>query len=474
MGYLVARLRHARVCHIKLLLIATISVYALSLSEREKPAIYLLLCAAVPTFGESIPGFAGITRFIEISPQLAIAFIVLAPALITPARMRKSVKSVNAADRFFLIWLLLEMALAVRAPSFTHLLRSALETFLSVAPIYYVFSRWPRSLDDIRIFSAAFILPVLILCAISIFELVRAWHLYTTISIHWFGPISFSYVERAGLLRASASVFNPIVWSFVAMSMTGLALAFVNDKFSGVYKWASFGLLGAGMLTSLSRGPWIGAVVIIVVFAITGPKRMSRLTQLAVMGTAAFFIALLTPFGDTLFSLIPFIGDADTGTISYRRQLLDAAWVVMLENPFFGSGDFLQNSELQHMRQGQGIIDIVNTYLQVGLRSGLIGLALFLGIFASVLLGLRGAMKSAIHYDQTLALYCRAWFATLAGIMVAIFTTSSVGQIPIIYWGVAAIGVALARIEKVERARAAIAPQEPPAAVNAQPDFGWK
>jgi len=423
-------------------------VFVLSRAEPVRPAIYLILVCLVPTIGEEIPGFAGINKFIEINPQLLVAGIVLIPAMVASQHMRKLNKTGGAADLFFLLFLILQIILSVRAESFTHMLRTAVEEFLAIAPIYYVFSRYPKSFTDIRVLSAAFVLPVIILSATAIPEFIQNWHYYNSIVSNWFGTVPFGYVLRDGYLRATASTFNPIVWGFVAMSGIGLGLAVLNDGVSRFYRYAAFGLMVSGLIVSLSRGPWIGGVAMFGVYILLSPKMMSRAIQAGFAGFVAFAVSLATPFGQNVVSLIPFIGTRANsgGTISYRQELLNRAWDVMMENPFFGSSDFLTHSSLQSLRQGQGIIDIVNTYLQVGLKSGLIGLSLFIGFFVSVLLALRKALKSTATRDPVFANYCRAYLATLIGMLLTIFTTSSVGHIPHLYWTFAGIGVALARI----------------------------
>jgi O-antigen ligase len=434
------------------IVVSAVVIFILSRSEPLKPAIYLLLLSVAPTLGEFIPGFAGIQKFIEVNPQLVTATIVLLPALFTARHMKKIHKTGGAADLFFLIFLLLQIALTIRAPSFTHVLRTAIQEFLAIAPLYYVFSRYPKSFEDIRVLSAAFVFPVLVLSAISIPEFIRNWHFYYSVSTNWFGAMQFGYILREGYLRASVSAFNPIVWGFIAMCGIGVGLAVLNDKIPRLYRFAGFGLLVSGLIVSLSRGPWIGAIAMIATYILLSQKMIKRAVQAGLVTIIAGVLSLLTPFGQNVIGLLPFIGGDNEGTIGYRRQLLNQAWDVILANPFFGSADFLETSALQSMRQGQGIIDIVNTYLQVGLKSGLVGLGLFLGIFASVLLALHKAMKSARTYDPLLANYCRAYLATLVGILLTIFTTSSEGQIPYIYWTFAGLGVALARVEQSHRA----------------------
>ncbi len=421
-------------------------VFALSRAEPIKPAIYLLLMPVAPTLGESIPGIAGINKLIQINPQLVVLLFTLAPAMFAATRMKRLNKVGRNADLFFLLFLILQIALSIRAPSFTHMVRTAIEQFLLIAPIYYVFSRYPKSFGDFRILSAALVFPVIVLAATSIPEFLRNWHFYNSVSTNWFGQMPFGYSMREGYLRATASVFNPIVWGYVAMCAIGIGLAVLNDRLGKIYRLGAFVLLGAGLIVSLSRGPWIGAIATIMVYILLSPRMISRATQTGAAALAAFVISLATPFGRDIVDLLPFVGERADSTISYRQQLLEQAWVVMLENPIFGTGEFLEHSALQSMRQGQGIIDIVNSYLQVGLKSGFVGLTLFLAFFTCVISSLLKAHKNIKTLSPIIGNYCRAYLATLVGVLLTIFTTSSEGQIPYLYWSIGALGVALSRI----------------------------
>ncbi len=431
-----------------LIIALIVLVSVLARLDPLKPAIFLLLIFSAPAIGAPIPGFAGINKFIMVSVPLALSAALLLPAMISSKKMKPAGRAGGAADLFFLLYLLVLLSLSLRAPTFTHMLRVGLEEFLAMAPLYYVFSRQPKTLSDIRVLSAAYLLPVLILAMVAIPEFLRSWHFYESVTTQWFGQIPFTYTMRDGFLRTSSAVVDPIVWGTVAMTGIGLGLAFFNENFSRVYKYAAFALLGFGLIVSLSRGPWLGAFTVIIVFVLVSPRAPVRLAQLGGGGLIAMLFAMATPFGQKIINLMPFIGESATDTITYRQQLLRSAREVMMENPILGSADYLNNPKLQALRQGQGIIDIVNTYLQIGLNSGFIGLMLFLGFFAFTLLALRGAMKSAQTYNPALALYCRAYFATLVGLLVTIFTTSSVLHLPVMYWTMAGIAIALVRIEK--------------------------
>lgn len=445
----------------------------LSRPEPLKPAIYLLLLSVAPTLGEPIPGFGGINKFIETNPQLIVLFVILLPAMFVRDHMKRLGAVGQKADLFFLLFLGLQILLTARAPSFTHMLRTAIEQFLMIAPIYYVLSRYPKSFDDIRVMSAALVLPVIILAATSIPEFLRNWHFYNSVTTNWFGPMPFGYSMREGYLRATASVYNPIVWGYVCMCALGIGLAVLNDKMGRLYRYAGFALLGAGLIVSLSRGPWIGFVCVIGAYLLLSPRMFTRMMQAGIGLVVAVAISLATPFGKDVVGLLPFVGGRADDTISYRQQLLESGWQVMLENPLFGSGDYLANSSLQAMRQGQGIIDIVNTYLQVGLKSGLVGLGLFLGFFICVLSSLLKAHKATKDTNPLLANYCRAYFATLVGVLLTIFTTSSEGQIPYLYWSMGALGIALSRtaFQPASSSPAASGVGEQPHQSNA---FNWK
>jgi O-antigen ligase len=90
----------------------------------------------------------------------------------------------------------------------------------------------------------------------------------------------------------------------------------------------------------------------------------------------------------------------------------------------------------------------VNTYINVALQVGLVGLTLFVAFFVTVLLGIRKAMRSFPDKDDERRRLGRALLATLAGIMVTIVTVSSITFIPIVYWSVAGLGVAYVQMAR--------------------------
>jgi O-antigen ligase len=155
----------------------------------------------------------------------------------------------------------------------------------------------------------------------------------------------------------------------------------------------------------------------------------------------ATLIFVHPPFIDRFTNLLPFVGSADKGSETYRSRLFENSIIVIERYPLFGSDTFVREPEMQTMIQGQGIVDVVNTYLQISLHYGLIGLllfAMFFGVLAIKLAAMFWTSKSDIvSYEGVLAL--------LAAMLFTIATTSSVSIIPYIYWPFSGLCAALLR-----------------------------
>ena len=150
-----------------------------------------------------------------------------------------------------------------------------------------------------------------------------------------------------------------------------------------------------------------------------------------------------TPGGYKAIDLLPIVGTQDIGSFTYRDQLLENALIVIERNLWLGSVDYLQTPEMLRMVQGEGIIDLVNTYLQIALAYGVVGLALFVGTFTLAGWQIYKKMRffaSKMHLME--ADLGRTLFAMLAGTGLIIYTVSSITVIPWLYWTLLGIGVA--------------------------------
>ena len=142
----------------------------------------------------------------------------------------------------------------------------------------------------------------------------------------------------------------------------------------------------------------------------------------------------------SLYNILPYIGKhEEQRNVVYREMLLENSLIVIKRHPWFGSVDWAETPEMKELRTGQNIIDVVNTYIRIGLESGFAGMALFIGFFLTVCWKNFRSMRSIKSVDPELYLIGRCLFATLIAMLFIIFTVSSISIIPLIYWSFAAI-----------------------------------
>lgn len=420
--------------------------------DPNRPALYFFVLFAIPQIGQAIPGFGIVNQLFVVDYTRVLALALLLPAAIQLRRQEAAAgERLGLPDKLLLGYLALNIALQFLAISLTGTMRNTFYAFIDVVLPYYVISRSLRDLESFRDAIMSFVVAGIVLAAVGAFEYSRHWLLYYSLDealgISWdYG----GYLERGDSLRAMATAGQPIVLGYVLAVVIGLFLYARGAIRGHVAVAAGFALLLVGELAPISRGPWTGALAIFLVYLATGAKATSNFGKLAAVGVIALPILFMTPYGEKVIDYLPFIGEIDEGNVTYRQRLLELSIAIILENPVFGSADFILF--LEEMRQGQGIIDIVNTYLLIALRSGLVGLALFVGFFAVIIVGIAKRMRRTPAESEMHRLG-QALIAILIGILIMIFTVSPINVVPVVYWAVAGLGLAYSRLAAPADAR---------------------
>ena len=279
----------------------------------------------------------------------------------------------------------------------------------------------------------------MILALIGVFEALRHWLLYSSIEQVLGITSKFSgYGERAGILRASASVGKIPLGYLMAISIGFLFYLQIFVKPTPL-RWAAFLLLFAGLTSSFSRGPLIGAAIICILYLASGPYAAKRVSVFVILLSLSLVLFSFLPAGEKFLDFMPYIGDTGQENVTYRERLIENSLVVINRHPWFGSVEYLSTPEMESMRQGQGIIDIVNNYLRITLERGYVGLSLFVGFFVTICAGLFRGYRSLPNLKIEESILGRALLATLIGILLIIFTTGSGSIIPLVYWSVAGV-----------------------------------
>lgn len=300
----------------------------------------------------------------------------------------------------------------LRGGSITNTMRVFAETALIILLPYLVVRRSIRSTFDAREMLIALAAACTILSVIAIYEANKTWPIYRIVYEHY-GIVLGNEVQvkmRGGIMRATGT--------FIESTSFGLWLSFgafvgLTGRWmfkSRIHHWIICGILLAGLFAPQSRGAWLGLVIAFMFFQI-GKGRIgamiSGLVGSLTFGAFVYGIAHVIPQLGTMLGL------DKTGTIGhdYRQDLFTRGIEEAQKNLLFGTDFNTVLEQLADIRQGEGIIDFVNTYLYLLLVSGAVGMIIF---FFSLFVPITAMWRKAAKFRK-LDTYPMSVIAALLG-----------------------------------------------------------
>jgi len=423
--------------------------YWVAARDTQRYAAYLFLLLVLPPLPAELPTLGVFGRLFQMDHMRWLALAILLPAYLS-LRRRADVEPFGRrlTDKLVLGYLLLWLVLQLQVSTMTNVLRVAIFQITDLFLPYYVASRALRNLRDYRDAITSLVAAIAVMAPVAVFENLRYWLLYNGVSDALGLPMAFgNYLSRGErLLRATVTTGHPIALGYMMAVALGLAVYLRPLLPRGWQWWALVAALFAALVAALSRGPWVGAAVAVVVLLVTGPKVTSKVALFSVIAVLAVPLLMSTDTGQKILDYLPFVGTVEARNVEFRQRLFDVSMQVFWQNPLLGSLAYLTNPLMETMRGNDGLIDMVNTYLIVALNSGVVGLALFVGPFAVVGGGIvlaLGRMKDKTH---ELHLLGRALLAALVAILVSIATVSPIVAIPAVYIAVVGMGVGYLRL----------------------------
>jgi hypothetical protein len=423
-------------------------------SDSNPIALYLLMLHVIPPVAVSIP-VLGNNGLFPLDNYGLLALCVLLPATI---RQRKNPEgpmagAFGAMDILLLTFGVLQVALYtspdlprhfVIPDSPSNALRRGVLFLLDTYLLYFAVSRICQSRKKMVDAAATFCLAGAVMAAIAIFEHTKGWLLYVDIASRWgIDPNAAFYLTRGGSLRAQVSAGHAIALGYLLAVAFGFWLYFKSQVQSRIHRIGVTLLLWGGLFGAFSRGGWLGAATIYFTFNAVGPRAVSRLVKGTGLALVFAGLVAVSPIGDRIVEMLPTKGQpADM----YRHRLAERGWEVVLAHPFFG--DQFPWPEMEELRQGEGIIDMVNTYLGVALSYGLIGLFCFLSF---ILLGMTRAyarVRELAHSDPDLALFGASLIACTVGILIMIQSASFGLGFQKMFYVLAGLSTAYARLAR--------------------------
>jgi len=407
---------------------------------------YLLMLFVIPQIEIDIP-IIMVNRLFDLDIYRVLALCVLIPTAWRLWRSRRGQSGVHLGvmDWLVLAFGVLQLVLFIPYETPTNTLRRAFLFFIDTYVLYYVASRACTSRRQIQEAMACFCLAAAIMAPIAVFEATKHWLLYTDLASQWHGGASTFYYTRLGSVRAQASAGDPLALGYVLAIALGFWLYLKSQIKSVPVRTATTLLIWLGLFAAFSRGPWLGAVVVFFVYAALNPHAISGMFKALVVFFIGAAAVALSPLGAKIASVLPFMGgQVGYDSFLYREVLLQRSWELFQQHPWFGDPFVL--TQMEDLRQGEGIIDLVNAYVEVGLFNGLIGLLLFVGFILHALIKAYRFARRTAKSDPDLALLGASLVACIVGTMLMLATCSLIYGYQKMFYVLGGLAIAYARL----------------------------
>lgn len=350
------------------------TVPLLARTPRQVAPAYLFALLLLPALDTTV--VIGSVKLFEIGVHDSLALGAIFALFTRPGRARISF----ALDVPLLAVLLLLVTATARDTSVTNFIRVLVNNVLDCALPYYIVSRSIRTIDDLKLCMAYLAAAATVLAVILLYEVRSSWPMYNELHDHYQILMQLMVKSRGGAMRAGGPFLES---TSIAMVLTSCILAtwLSRKAFRSTFHYSAvLAVLLAGLTAPQSRGAWIGLFIgtLVADFYRRRPgAAVRRVAVIGIVGAALFAIAPFSPYlSDTLG-----MAEGSASTVDYRQRLFDRGMEEFWNSPIIGYSPPETLSRLGDLRQGEGIIDFVNTYIYFALMSGIVGLAIFIGAF---------------------------------------------------------------------------------------------
>jgi hypothetical protein len=402
-------------------LFAAIALPLIAWGAHKDPnplALYVFVYCVVPSLSFEIP-VMGINALFQMNFHRVLAFAILVPAAwrLIHSKDNKTALRFTAMDLCVLAYAGLTLALLMPYESGTNSVRRGFLHFMDFMVLYFVATRAFSSRKAIVEIMATFCLLCAILAPMAFFEAQRHWLLYVNLGIAWGDIIGGAYVIRDGFLRAQVTAGQSIPLGYLLAIGFGLWMYLSSILQSRQWAVAVGILMWVGMIAAHARAPWLAAVAIYFVYVALGPNGATRFAKASIVFAIAAGLILVSPIGERVIDNLPFVGKVDASNVEYRQELAKQSWEMVKENPLFGNPSVMKN--LESLRQGEGIIDLVNTYAQIAMFYGVPALFFYIGPYVIGIWKVFRMSRRLVRLDPDLSSLGAVLVACMLGFLLA-------------------------------------------------------
>ena len=410
-------------------------------SLRGAVLIALPLSLAVP------PSFANLESHVpDVTPTRALVIGCLAIA-VARGQLRAPPRWMIALG---VLYSLIVLAAFVRDPSPVSMRLALSLTIGAFAPALLVIAV-ARARRDISVLVISLAVTAGVVAVVALAE----WYF----DRHWiplFPGVIFDTLERADHLRARATFPHPIVLgTFLAMSLQ-LTLSLMLSAKGNRRVLAGAGLVlvlvACGLAVTLSRAPWLGAVVGLATFALASGlwRRWKIILAVAVVVVALVASPIGGPMRDAVGGLIHPTSEQDRFVVQVRIDLAKRIGSEGVRSLVGSSLDPAARPAFPAVIEGREIdlaASIDNTYVRELAQTGVLGLLALIALLIAVVVETsRGARRA----DADTRLLASGLVAAQVVVLVVGLTvgTISFSQMGTAFWLVAGAGIAISRMNR--------------------------
>jgi O-antigen ligase len=153
------------------------------------------------------------------------------------------------------------------------------------------------------------------------------------------GPVITDLTVRDGLNRPAATTASPL--ELAAVLAMVLPLAIHRARFavgnSWRIRWLQVGVIGAGLMVTLSRTAIVGFLIVAAVLLPTWPKTQRRYTYVGLAGSIVIVYLALPKVLRVFISILEQLVTGSSSTES-RTNAISASLPLISQHPWFGTG----------------------------------------------------------------------------------------------------------------------------------------
>jgi hypothetical protein len=371
----------------------------------------------------------------DIDEVTTLSLALVLKCLFTADRKVPPLRGLTVEDAFVALFFVIFWLGAGRFPSVLIVVRGGLVNGLFLLLPYIALRLSIRSSEEFMRVAACFAAAAVMLGIFALYEGFHGWSLFAIWRDITDLESNTVLMRRGDALRAPATMGGPLMLGIVLLM--GVAATLYSRPYVRrpwmLAVWA--GIMALGMLMTQSRGNVALLPVVILIFCMVR-RKWGYAAIVGLGGPAALALLLaVAPLSPRIAAFLNI--DADTTSLQsgqdtdydYRQVLLRRGLEEAAKHRLTGTSLKQAVEQLADITQGEGIVDLVNTYLTLYLVSGLVGIVPFLLLLVTVASKLMrptsGPRNSPLNDTRALAI------TTFVTIVVQLSFMSVIDRIPV-------------------------------------------